>query len=48
MDNTPTSLFESYEHDFNQITASIRERLEGEAKDQRGGELEIRGNSSLC
>jgi len=36
MDNSPTSLFESYEQDFKQLIASVRQKLEGEAKDQRG------------
>lgn len=37
MDNSPTSLFESYEQDFKQLIASVRQKLDGEAKDQRGG-----------
>ncbi|TFK32549.1 vesicle transport v-snare protein vti1 [Crucibulum laeve] len=36
MDPTPTSLFESYEQDFHHIIQSIREKLEGDGKDQRG------------
>lgn len=37
MDNSPTALFDSYEQDFQQIVSSIREKLEGDAKDERGG-----------
>ncbi|KAF8327613.1 vesicle transport v-snare protein vti1 [Cantharellus anzutake] len=36
MDNSPTSLFESYEQDFKSIIESIRGKLDGEAKDQNG------------
>lgn len=36
MDNSPTALFDSYEQDFQQIVQSIREKLEGEAKDGQG------------
>lgn len=39
MDSSPTALFDSYEHDFHQLIAGIRDKLEGEAKAQRGGEL---------
>ena len=39
MDNSPTALFDSYEQDFQQIIASIREKLEGDGKDERGGAL---------
>ncbi|KAI0037536.1 vesicle transport v-snare protein vti1 [Auriscalpium vulgare] len=38
MDSSPTALFNSYEQDFQQILQSIREKLDGEDKDQRGGE----------
>jgi vesicle transport through interaction with t-SNAREs protein 1 len=31
------SLFDSYEQDFQQILQSIRQRLEGDGSDQRGG-----------
>ena len=37
MDNSPTALFDSYEQDFQQLIASIRDKLEGDAKDERGG-----------
>jgi hypothetical protein len=37
MDSSPTSLFDSYEQDFQQILQSIREKLEGDGSDQRGG-----------
>ncbi|TFK48099.1 V-snare-domain-containing protein [Heliocybe sulcata] len=36
MDNSPTALFDSYEQDFHQIIASIREKLDGDGKEQRG------------
>jgi len=36
MDNSPAALFDSYEQDFQQILQSIRDKLDGEAKDQRG------------
>ncbi|EKM57294.1 uncharacterized protein PHACADRAFT_119632 [Phanerochaete carnosa HHB-10118-sp] len=36
MDNSPTALFDSYEQDFQQIVSSIREKLEGNAKNERG------------
>lgn len=32
MDTSPTSLFDSYEQDFQQIISSIRDKLEGDAK----------------
>ncbi|RPD60684.1 vesicle transport v-snare protein vti1 [Lentinus tigrinus ALCF2SS1-7] len=36
MDNSPTALFDSYEQDFKQIIQSIRDKLEGDAKDGQG------------
>ncbi|KAG2369919.1 vesicle transport v-SNARE protein N-terminus-domain-containing protein [Suillus spraguei] len=36
MDNSPTALFDSYEQDFRQIIDSIRLKLDGEGKDERG------------
>jgi vesicle transport through interaction with t-SNAREs protein 1 len=39
MDSSPTSLFDSYEQDFQQILQSIREKLEGDGSEQRGGAL---------
>ncbi|KAF8314539.1 vesicle transport v-snare protein vti1 [Clavulina sp. PMI_390] len=36
MDNGPTSIFDSYESDFKQITSSIKAKLDGEAKEQTG------------
>lgn len=33
MDSSPTSLFDSYEHDFQQIISSIKGKLEGAGKD---------------
>ncbi|TCD66102.1 hypothetical protein EIP91_001754 [Steccherinum ochraceum] len=36
MDNSPTSLFDSYEQDFKHIVSSIREKLEGDAKNESG------------
>lgn len=46
MDNSPTSLFESYEQDFQQIIDSIKQKLDSDAKDERPGEL--RHFHSLC
>lgn len=37
MDNSPTSLFDSYESDFKQIISSIKGKLDGDAKEQKGG-----------
>ena len=37
MDSSPTSLFDSYEQDFQQVLQSIRDKLEGDGSDQRGG-----------
>lgn len=37
MDTSPTALFDSYEQDFNQILSSVRSKLDGDAKDQKGG-----------
>jgi hypothetical protein len=37
MDNSPTALFHSYEQEFKQIVDSIREKLDGDGKDGRGG-----------
>lgn len=37
MDSSPTALFDSYEQDFQQILQSIRQKLEGDGSDQRGG-----------
>ena len=39
MDASPASLFNSYEQDFQQILQSIRDKLEGDGTDQRGGRL---------
>ena len=48
MDNSPTALFDSYEQDFQQIISSIREKLEGDGKDERGGALCCRARSTRC
>lgn len=37
MDQSPTALFDSYESDFQQVSESIRAKLEVEAKNQQGG-----------
>jgi vesicle transport through interaction with t-SNAREs 1 len=37
MDNEPTTLFESYESDFSTLINGVKGKLEGEAKEQRGG-----------
>jgi hypothetical protein len=38
MDQSPTALFDSYEQDFQGIIAAVRQKLDGDAKDARGGE----------
>jgi vesicle transport through interaction with t-SNAREs 1 len=37
MDASPASLFDLYEQEFQQILQTIRQRLEGDGSDQRGG-----------
>jgi vesicle transport through interaction with t-SNAREs protein 1 len=37
MDNEPTTLFESYEGDFQTLITAVEEKLNGDAKEQRGG-----------
>lgn len=37
MDNSPTALFDTYEQDFRQILDSVRSKLGGDGKDERGG-----------
>ena len=39
MDNSPTALFDTYEQDFKQIVQSISQKLEGDVRDERGGEF---------
>ena len=39
MDQSPTALFDNYEQDFQQISSSIRTKLDDEAKNQQGGEF---------
>lgn len=41
MDTSPTSLFHSYEQDFQQIISSIREKLDGDAKGDAAGMLTL-------
>jgi len=36
MDNSPTALFQSYDADFQNLITSIREKLDGEGKNDRG------------
>ncbi|KAI9574558.1 vesicle transport v-SNARE protein N-terminus-domain-containing protein [Boletus coccyginus] len=36
MDNSPTALFDTYEQDFRQILDSVRSKLGGDGKDERG------------
>ena len=43
MDTSPTALFESYEQDFQQFIETIKDKLEGEGKDETGG----KSNASL-
>ena len=39
MDNSPTTLFDSYEQDFQQIIDSIKEKLDRDVKDAGAGKL---------
>ena len=41
MDNSPTALFDSYEHDFKQLVAGIKSKLDGQAGEQKGGEARL-------
>jgi vesicle transport through interaction with t-SNAREs protein 1 len=41
MDTEPTALFNAYEKDLQQVLQSIQNRLDGAAKDQRGGEFHV-------
>ncbi len=41
MDQSPTALFDTYESDFQQITASIRSKLDEDAKNQQGGQWDF-------
>lgn len=38
MDTSPTALFDSYEQDFRQFIETIREKLEDNVTDDKGGE----------
>ncbi|KAF9263517.1 vesicle transport v-snare protein vti1 [Marasmius fiardii PR-910] len=42
MDNSPTSLFDSYEQDFKQFTEQIREKLEGDDNDTEQRKASLR------
>lgn len=42
MDTSPTTLFSNYEQDFQQIIASIRDKLEGDPKAEGVGKLLFR------
>ena len=51
MDNSPTALFDTYEQDFRQILDSVRSKLDGDGKDDRGGgdnAYTPRRDSSIC
>lgn len=37
MDQSPTALFDSYEQDFQQFIDTIRQKLDGDGKDDSGG-----------
>jgi vesicle transport through interaction with t-SNAREs protein 1 len=37
MDTSPTALFDSYEQDFQQFIDTIRQKLDGEGKEDSGG-----------
>jgi len=41
MDNEPTALFESYENDFQTLIKTVKEKVDGEAKEQRGGVYQL-------
>jgi len=41
MDNSPTALFNNYEQDFQQIIASIRDKVEGNSKSEGVGEYSL-------
>lgn len=46
--NSPTALFDSYEQDFRQFIDTIREKLEGDGKDERNGEFTILHWKEVC
>lgn len=51
MDSSPTALFDTYDQDFRQILDSVRSKLDGDGKDERGGEDSVhifRRDSSIC
>ncbi len=37
MDNSPTSLFDSYEQDYKQLIDALRPKLEGDDKSENAG-----------
>lgn len=47
MDNSPTALFDSYEHDFKDIIETVREKVEGDGKSERGGSCRLFGCMTL-
>jgi len=48
MDTSSTTLFETYEQDFNQLIESTRDKLEGSGKDEVGGASVHPITPSLC
>jgi hypothetical protein len=48
MDNSPTALFDSYEQDFQQIVDSLKQKLEGDSKDERAGKVSIACHCLCC
>ena len=48
MDNSPTALFNNYEQDFQQIIASIRDKVEGDSKTEGVGESSFLVNWFRC
>lgn len=48
MDTSPTALFDSYEQDFQQFIETIRQKLEGEGKDEPTGERSQDYQSCKC
>jgi vesicle transport through interaction with t-SNAREs protein 1 len=47
MDNSPTALFDSYEQDFQQVIDSLKQKLEGDTKDEREGEASTASRHAL-
>jgi len=48
MDTSPTTLFNNYEQDFQQIIASIRDKVEGNSKSEGVGEFSLGSEMGSC